>query len=200
MIFRRMVTFSLAWAVFGWVAAFSVEAGQLDSGLTPNQARRAERSVVRSDFADYNLAQNGLESRESGGAISKSPEQVEPPRAPWFTQNTVHQFLGMGSIGVALAAAATVPEDELRGNDSVHHQFAVAAAALGVGAIMSGFAVHGEDVFNFGVGDPDNIHMTLGILGTMGYLAAVNAAPTEAHAAAGMLGVAAMTLTIAVTW
>ncbi len=114
----------------------------------------------------------------------------------YFTANKVHQYLGIGSI---LAAGGTLlaPKEE----DGAHETLARTAAGLGVAAIVTGLLFHWDD-FNLsdGVKDTDNLHVMLTTAGTLGYLAAVSAAPDSGHAGFGGLGAIAMAIGIKMNW
>ncbi len=142
---------------------------------------------------------------ENETPASPSDAEFSPPL---FSANKLHQYLGIGSLLFAGMAALTPPDDDedesggsSNGNDGFHHNAAVTAAALGGLAVVTGFLFHHDDIGpRYGIGDPDNLHMLLGLAGTLGYVAAVSAAPDESHAAAGILGLASMALAIKIEW
>ena len=130
-------------------------------------------------------------SAEKSKPARKTTEAVE---APWYGRNNVHKYLGLGSIA---AAALTVASP--KGYDGPHEMFAKAAAALGGAAIVSGVYAHWDDL-DFTFQDPDTKHALFGILGTLGYAAAIAADGKGSHAAAGALGALSMIVSIKYTW
>jgi len=138
-----------------------------------------------------------MEGNNSTTTNNASPEFHEP----WFTASKSHEYLGITSL--ALAALTVVvpkpPPDNY--NHSLHKQLAVAATAFGGAAIGTGLTFHYEDLsFKHFFKNPDNLHALLGTLGTAAYLAAINMAPNENHAAAGIAGIGSMLLAIKITW
>jgi hypothetical protein len=126
--------------------------------------------------------------------------------APWFTGNKLHQYLGIGSLVAAGLAAVSAPEDDEGGggdgeDDGFHHVAGVTAAALGGAAVGTGLVFHWDDIrLRNGIGDPDNLHALLGLLGATAYVVAVSQAPAGGHAAAGIGGAVAMVTAIKITW
>lgn len=59
---------------------------------------------------------------------------------------------------------------------------------------------HYDDVFNYGVSDPDNLHATYATLGAIGFAMAVSEAPDAQHVGYGILGAVLMTIGIKYTW
>lgn len=116
----------------------------------------------------------------------------------WFTRNKVHQYFGLGSLGLATLALLAPKEDD---NDGIHHQLAEGAAYLGAGAVATGLVFHFDDFhFSDGFRDPDNLHALLGALGTLGYFGALEEAPDDVHATYGTAGIASMAVAIKMTW
>ncbi|MDX8402298.1 MAG: hypothetical protein R8K47_06670 [Mariprofundaceae bacterium] len=151
------------------------------------------------------------EAREASGMQEAAYEES------WLTANKMHMYLGIGSLAAAAAAAVTAPEapegvvvpvnQRKDAKKTFHHQAAVAAAALGGAAILSGLITHWDDVTNSdGLMDPDIMHMILGIVGTAGYVWAISKGPklvgnnSNGHATAGLLGGAAMITAISYEW
>ena len=125
----------------------------------------------------------------------------------WFTPNKIHKYLGLGSLGlVGLALLAPKPDDEgkpsgEKSEGGIHHDLAVGATVLGAAAVATGFAFHYRDIdLSKGFKDPDNLHMLLGTLAEVAFLAAVSKAPDSGHAGAGILGAAAMATAIKIEW
>ena len=114
----------------------------------------------------------------------------------YFTANKIHQYLGIGSI---LAAGGTLlaPKEE----NGLHENLAKTATALGIGAVVTGLLYHWDDFsLSDGMKDPDNLHLMLTTAGTLGYLAAVSAAPDSGHAGLGGVGAIAMAIGIKMNW
>lgn len=149
----------------------------------------------------------GTEAEGGEGAermhLTTEPEE-KPWREPFFTRNKLHKYLGLGSMACAIAAAVSAPESEggpVSDEKGFHHYAAKTAAGLGGAAIGTGLVFHWKDFsFRDGLLDPDILHMLLGTLGTAGYVIAVNSAPDAGHASAGMIGGAAMLLSIKIAW
>ncbi|MAR89592.1 MAG: hypothetical protein SV765_14735 [Pseudomonadota bacterium] len=132
-------------------------------------------------------------SGSNDGMFTKDNEQYQPH---WLTGSKAHQYLGLGALAL-VALAAVSPKEE----DSAHEYFAVSATALAAGAATTGFIYHWDDFhFEDGFTDPDNLHMMLGLLGTLAMVAAVSEAPEAGHAGPGILGGVAMGTAIKITW
>lgn len=108
-----------------------------------------------------------------------------------ITANKLHKYLGIGSIGAALITTA-MPKEE----DGAHEALGKTAAALGVGAVITGFIFHWDEIdLGNGFSDPDNLHLALTTLGTVGFLTAVGEAPAG-HAGPELGGAASMAIGI----
>jgi len=130
------------------------------------------------------------------GATSEIPVTVKPYKDRWLTSNKVHKYLGIGSIGAAILTGLA-PKAE----GGAHEQLANVAAGLGGAAILTGFTFHWDDIkLSNGFSDPDNLHMLLTTLGTLGYVKAVDEAPGSQHAGYGGAGAASMALGIKLVW
>lgn len=118
----------------------------------------------------------------------------------WFTANKIHQYLGIGSLSLAVlsAIAPKPPKDNL--DDGLHRDLANGAAALGGAALATGLMFHYDDIFNNGFSDPDNLHALYTTLGVIGYALAIDEAPEGQHAGIGILGAVFMTIGIKMTW
>ena len=123
---------------------------------------------------------------------------------PWLTADKAHKYLGIGSLLLAGLTVLTAPDDEEGtgdSDDSLHQGLANGALALGVGAVATGLAFHFDDIkLANGLGDPDNLHALLGIIGTTGYAVAVANGGEGGHAAAGIVGALSMAAAIKVEW
>jgi hypothetical protein len=136
-----------------------------------------------------------------GRTNSLSRKSSAPPTdGDMFTANKVHEYLGLGALGMAaLAILAPKPEDDEDGG--IHHDLAVGATVLGAAAVGTGLAFHWDDIdLSNGFSDPDNLHLALATLAELGFAAAVAAAPDSGHAALGALGAVSMVAAIKVEW
>jgi len=142
----------------------------------------------------------GLQLASAADAVTVSgseiPVTVKPYKDRWLTANKVHKYLGIGSIGAAILTGMA-PKAE----GGAHEQLANVAAGLGGAAILTGFTFHWDDIkLSNGFSDPDNLHMLLTTLGTLGYAKAVDEAPGSQHAGYGGFGAASMALGIKLVW
>lgn len=113
-----------------------------------------------------------------------------------FTANTVHKWLGIGSVAAALIAAIS-PKEE----DGAHEYAAKASAVMGVGAVATGLVYHNEDIsMDGGFKDPDNLHALWAGLGAVGIAMAAATGPDSPHATYGSLGAISMIIGIKYTW
>ena len=126
--------------------------------------------------------------------VSSKKEDVFIPSN--FTANRIHQYLGIGALGL-VALAAISPKEE----DGAHEYFATGSALLASAAVSTGLIYHWDDFeFKDGLTDPDNMHMILAVLGTLAMIAAVVDAPDGGHAGVGAVGGIAMGTAIKITW
>ncbi len=114
----------------------------------------------------------------------------------WLTGSKAHKYMGLGALGL-VALAAISPKEE----GGMHEYFATSATVLAAGAATTGFIYHWDDFdFSDGFTDPDNLHMMLGLLGTLAMVAAISEAPEAGHSGPGILGGVAMGVAIKITW
>ncbi len=138
---------------------------------------------------------------------------ANPWHEPWVTGNKAHEYMGIGSLVLAGLTVLTAPDSEegtAAGKPSgtdLHQALATGAAALGIGAVATGFVYHLDDIhLDNGITDPDNLHMLLGLIGTAGYLVALSQAPDEpnysetSHSTAGIIGGISMIAAIKLEW
>lgn len=130
-----------------------------------------------------------------------------PFEEPMMTADKLHGYLGAASFLMAMAAAATAPDNDnpaLAGQPAkkgFHHYAGISAAALGGAAVLSGFILHTDDL-EPDLLDPDTMHMLLGVLSTAAYAYAVSKGPKQLgmgsnrHAAAGMAGAGMMAVAL----
>jgi len=128
-------------------------------------------------------------------------------KSRWLTGNKVHKYLGIGSIGAAALTLLTIDSaEDGEGSSSnvdggIHETFARTATALGGAAVLTGLIFHWDDIqLSNGISDPDNLHLLLTTLGTLGYAKAVDQAPGESHSGYGSIGAASMILGIKMVW
>jgi len=185
-------------------AAMTAQADNSIGNLTPVTSPKL---VVHQDW--LKLAANDPDMSDHDAAKRAMVTEPAPQSAEndWFTANKIHKYLGLGSLGLAtLAILAPKPDDEHKSNGEsseggVHHDLAVAATALGAAAVATGFVFHYKDLdLSRGFRDPDNLHMLLGTVAELAFLAAVNKAPAGGHAGIGALGAVAMATAIKIEW
>jgi hypothetical protein len=177
----------------GCAPAFGQSAGTDLQDLAPATGTPAERLHMSNadDVPDHSKA---------------GPEDGARDSERWFTLNKAHQYMGIGSLVLVGAAVLASPgEDEGGGGEGdsggLHHNLAVAATALGAGAVATGLLFHWDDLdFSHPFRDPDTLHALFGSLGELGFVLAVNAAPAGGHAGAGVLGALSMALAIKLAW
>jgi hypothetical protein len=144
------------------------------------------------------LASNDLNGTTSSVSFdSKETSSSDATfEAPLFSGNKVHQYLGIGALGL-LALAIVSP----KGENGPHEYFATGSAVLGTAAATTGLIYHWDDFdFDDGLSDPDNLHMLLGSTGALLMLAAISQAPEGGHPALGIAGGVAMGVAVKLTW
>lgn len=177
----------------GWSPACAQSSGTDFQELAPATGTPAERLHLSN--ADGATGQAG----GTAGDRARSHDR-------WFTLNKAHQYLGIGSLALVGAAVLASPEEDEGGagqdaGGGLHHNLAVAATALGAGAVATGLLFHWDDLdFRHPFRDPDTLHALFGGLGELGFVLAVNAAPAGGHAGAGVLGALSMALAIKLAW
>lgn len=185
-------------------AALSAHAENSIDKLTPVTSPKLE---IHQDW--LKLAANDTDIGDGDAANRSIVTKPAPQSAEndWFTPNKIHKYLGLGSLGLATLAILAPKPGEVNKNNGesseggVHHDLAVAATALGAAAVATGFAFHYKDLdLSRGFKDPDNLHMLLGTVAELAFLAAVNIAPSSSHAGVGALGAVAMAAAIKVEW
>lgn len=150
----------------------------------------------------------GLQMAAASAMSESATTEDKKFNQPWLSWNKTHQYLGIASLALAGISAALPKPDAHDGNlseedieSSWHHRSATAAAYLGGAAVASGLVLHLEDIhWSKFYKDPDTWHALLGTIGTLGYFAAIAAAPEEMHATYGMAGFFTMAAAIKITW
>lgn len=132
--------------------------------------------------------------------------------APGVTENNLHMYLGLASMAMGGLAGISAPDgSETDLLHTVHYKAAKAAWQLGAAAVGTGLYSHWDDFhLEDGLLDRDNLHILLGLAGTIGYYMAVKGAVDnyndpavgvgEDHSTPGIFGGAAMLTAIVITW
>ena len=161
--------------------------------------------LIDMQLVDMQLADMQLASAAEGPSSSSAgyaEDSVQPYKSRWLTANKLHKYLGIGSISAAGLTVLTAGDDEGGNGDSgIHHQLAYTALGLGAAAVLTGLIFHWDDIsLANGFSDPDNLHMLLTTLGTLGYARAVDLAPGDGHSGYGSSGALSMLLGIKMVW
>jgi len=132
----------------------------------------------------------------------KEPKAFEPSA---FTYNKMHEYFGLASVGLGLTAG--IIGSAAQGNSDLHKLTGASAAYLGVASVASGFLIHFDDINpDYGIKDPDNLHILFSLLGAGLMLAAINNGDDVTtynpypHALFGALGTISMAIGISITW
>ena len=174
------------------LAAGPVAAGSLDLSVPNDPFYESTPSSYSWQLASTDSSAD-MGAQNAGLTFTKDNEQYEES---WLTGSKAHQYMGLGALAL-VALAAVSPKEE----NSAHEYFATAATVLAAGAATTGFIYHWEDFhFEDGFTDPDNLHMMLGLLGTIAMVAAVSEAPEAGHSGPGILGGVAMGAAVKITW
>ena len=182
--------------------------------LFPGVAVMAQGSVpidhgkiiaTASPLTDLQLADLQLASAADGPSSSSAghtEDSVQPYKSRWLTANKLHKYLGLGSISAAGLTVLTAGDDEGgNGDGGIHHQLANLALGLGGAAVLTGLIFHWDDIsLANGFSDPDNLHILLTTLGTLGYAKAIDLAPGDGHSGYGSSGALSMLLGIKMVW
>ncbi len=174
--------------LFGWICSVQAQEDRSRQFLDLSVKTQPHQSYIQ-------LAQ--LEATNIDDAqMAHSGEKPPLFKSRPLTLNKVHKYLGYASM---VSAVLTGLSPKTAGGP--HELFGTAAAAFGAAAVLSGFAFHYEDIsLKGGFGDPDNLHMLLGILGTAGYAVAVSSGEKGGHGGPGTLGALSMAMAIKLTW
>ncbi|MDX8384397.1 MAG: hypothetical protein R8M45_09970 [Ghiorsea sp.] len=186
---------------------FSSQAIAQDDFLLQELNLTAELSPL-----DVQFTANGGDAGMSRIAVPNIPDSAF--KKPFITMNNIHEYLGLASLAFGGLAAISVPENGSADLvNTFHYRFAKYSWQLGAAAVGTGFYAHWDDFhLEDGLLDPDNLHIMLGFLGTLGYYLAVAGAVDEYntngyvdtenknHATYGILGGAAMSVAIGFTW
>jgi len=156
--------------------------------------------ATASPITDLRLA--SADEGLSSSSAERAEGNVQPNKSRWLTANKLHKYLGLGSISAAGLTVLTAGDDEGgSGDGGIHHQLAYTALGLGGAAVLTGLIFHWDDIsLANGFSDPDNLHMLLTTLGTLGYARAVDLAPGDGHSGYGSSGALSMLLGIKMVW
>lgn len=182
----KAATSVLCFGLAGGVLADDAARGELLLG--PWSANAPQQGLLLAQAASK------AEAMPAAGKTARPDAAGDAGEAPWYGRNNVHKYLGLGSLG---AAALTMISPKTEGGP--HEFFANAAAALGGAAVISGAYTHWGDL-DFTWDDPDTKHALFGVLGTLGFIAAVAKGGESGHAAAGSLGALSMIAAIKYEW
>lgn len=119
-----------------------------------------------------------------------------PFEAPLFTENKLHQYLGLTALGF-VTVAILAPKEE----GGLHENAAKASAFFGAATVTSGLISHWEEIDSRnGWTDPDNLHALLAGIGAAGMAVAAAKGPEGGHAGIGALGAMMMLYAVKITW
>lgn len=178
-----------------------------------------ETAMIQNSNTPIEVASNqdisSLTGRESMSSANDSEHfTASDYHNPIFSANKFHKYMGIGAVVMGAVTALSAPDAENEGvpsanvkvNDGFHQASAITATTMAVLATASGFLFHYKDLsLANGLTDPDNMHMMLGLLGTLGYVSAVANAPDDGvggdgHSSLGIAGGASMLIGIKLEW
>lgn len=197
----------IATGLFLAVLAGTVHAGGTAFDLGMPSGATAELGGLGS----YMLAANDTVATPDkvNATVGTTPAAPREVKDPWFTANKIHQYLGLGTIVMAIATAATAPEGcetncatYKPDTNGTHAKLGRATRALALSAVATGIAFHWDDMHLFadGLKDPDTQHWLLGGAGALLLANAVGKAPGHGHSRQAELGAAMMLAAIKITW
>ncbi len=149
---------------------------------------------------DLTLAQadtTTTDTSSGAGLVEANDESLEDKyEYRMFTASKIHKYLGIGSVAAALLTLIS-PKEE----DGAHEYLAKTSAVLGLGAVVTGFTTHYEDIsLSGGFKDPDNLHALFAGLGALGITAAAATGPDDPHVAYGIVGLTGMLIGVKLEW
>jgi hypothetical protein len=195
----------IATGLFLAVLAGTVHAG----GAALDTAMSASAGSISGDLHSYMLAANDTVATpdQVNATAGTTPVATREVKDPWFTANKVHEYLGLGTILLAAATAATAPDGcETAGctpqTNGTHAKLGRATRAMALSAVATGIAFHWDDIhlFEDGLKDPDTQHWLLAGTGALLLANAVSRAPAHSHSTQAELGALMMLAAIKITW
>jgi hypothetical protein len=149
------------------------------------------------------VAQNDITQTVQQFQNVQSPQPKD--QGPWLTGNTIHEYLGLTTLGVALATALTAPGDQGNKTPNVngtHAQLGRATRALALATVVTGLIFHWDDLhlFDDGLKDPDTQHWLLAGAGALILANAVSKAPNRSHSGQAEAGALAMLVGVKLVW
>ena len=128
--------------------------------------------------------------------VSNLPQTNTNTSDAGFNYGRLHKYLGYSTLILAGAAAVS------SSHRSVHYGFAYTATGTALATCLTGYSKYG-DRFNLDDGffSEDNLHIMLGVLGTLGFATAVAIADSgeeTSHGGIGRTGAASMVISVIV--
>jgi hypothetical protein len=131
-------------------------------------------------------------------------------REPWISGSKVHEYLGLATLGAALATSLTAPSschsnsncvNGLPPTTGTHQTLGRTTGVLALATVATGLLFHWDDMhFDDGLKDPDTQHWLLASTGALLLADAVNRAPAKSHAAQAEAGAGLMLIAVKISW
>lgn len=179
-------------------AAYAEDGGSNPSQLPGVPYVKAVRSMLASDDAASAMAK-----ARSGSAQSNSEF-----KEPWISGFKVHEYLGLATIGSAIATSLTAPSSchtncsSQPPTSGTHQTLGRTTGVLALATVATGLLFHWDDMhlFEDGLSDPDTQHWLLGGAGALILADAVSRAPAKSHAGQAELGAGMMLIAVKLAW
>jgi hypothetical protein len=189
----------------------AVLAGTVHAGGAALDIAAPANAGASGDLHSYMLAANDTVATPDkvNASAGTTPVATREVKDPWFTANKVHEYLGLGTILLAAATAATAPEgcetncaNYQPPTNGTHAKLGRATRAMALSAVATGIAFHWDDIhlFEDGLKDPDTQHWLLAGTGALLLANAVGRAPAHSHSTQAELGALMMLAAIKITW
>lgn len=173
--------------------------------------------VAKQEAKFFMLASSENGASATDKAVAKAIAAPAPEYdAPLWSGSNVHKYLGLATVGAALATMMSSPGEGCEHNCSAqpqaprdvngtHAMFAKTTAALAVATVATGLITHWDDfALEDGWTDPDNLHVLLGTAGAalLGYatMLSANSSTPVSHAGIAEVGALGMAVAIGLTW